>query len=434
MKRIASLVLLAALVSAPLLAQAPVVKELKGKTVEITMWTHEDPNRTPLEKGYIAEFMAANPGVKVSYVTYPSGAKIRDVVTTAFGSHQGPDIFNLELVDEYPFLSNGRVAPVDYKLVGAKNLKDLEAKYLPGMIAPVVEDGKAYGMPLELTNWCIYLNKKIFRDAGLDPDKDYPKTWEDVMAVSEKIVQRNGQIITRRGFDFRYPFYLTSVMPMVEQLGGELVSKDGKSAIIGDAAWLKVLAYFRDWGPSGKNLGSPTYSDARKLFDNDKNEIAMSLSGLYQEARMKKANAAFFESKDWMVIPYPQWKDATKKVPCNFYGHYYMVNAESSKLEQQASWALVGYMLSHGEKYLDTVAIVQPTKALMESATYKNAPYSDVFTKDMAAAHMVYFGASSSKIDASLKEAFESVMLAGAEPQKALDKLRKDVTAILAEE
>ncbi|MCX7023341.1 MAG: extracellular solute-binding protein [Spirochaetes bacterium] len=431
MKRMAALAAFA-IFAASAFAQAPVIPELKGKAMEITIWTHEDPNRVPIEQRYIAEFMAANPSVKVTYVTYPS-AKIREIITTGFAANQGPDIFNLELFDEYPFITNGRVAPVDFKMAGSKDLKDLESKYLPGMLTSVIDGGKAYGLPVELTNWCVYLNKKIFRDAGLDPDKDWPKTWEDVMAVSEKLVKRDGQIITRRGFDFRYPYYLTSIVPMVEQLGGELVSRDGK-AILNDAAWLKVLQYFKDFGPNGKNLGSPTYTDARKLFDNDKNEIAMSLSGLYQEARMKNANPAFYNSKDWMVIPFPQWKDAKKKVPNNYYGHYYMVNAQSPKIEQQASWALLSYMLSHGQEYLEKVAIVQPMKALMESATLKAMPYSDVFVKDMNAAHMVYYGASSSKIDAMLKEAFESVMLAGVEPQKALDKLRKDVTAALAEQ
>ncbi len=432
MKRILTAILVIAL-SLPVLAQAPTVPELKGKSVELTIWTHEDPARTALEKRLIAEFSAANPGVKVNYVTYPS-SKIKDIVVAGFSANQGPDVFNLEIFDEYQFIVNGRVAPVDLKAAGYKSARDLQGKYLPGMLDPVTEGGKVYGLPLELTNWCIYLNKKIFRDAGLDPDKDWPKTWEDVVTVSEKIVKRDGQIITRRGFDFRYGYYLTSVLPMVEQLGGELISKDGKKAILGDAAWIKVLTYFRDFGPNGKNLGSPTYTDARRIFDNDKNEIAMSLSGLYQEARMRGANPAFFNSSDWMVIPFPQWKDAVKKVPNNYYGHYYMVNAQKPKLSQQASWALVSYMLSHGAEYLEKVAIVQPTKALMESATFKNMPYSDVFAKDMAAGHIVYYGASSSKIEALLKEAFTSVMLSGVEPAKALEKLRKDVTAALADE
>ncbi len=431
MKRIVAILLALALV-APVFAQAPTVAALKGKKVEIVIWTHEDAARTTLEKRFIDEFMKANPGVTVKYVTYPSG-KIKDLTVAGFAANAGPDIFNLEIFDEYQFITNGRVAPVDFKAAGFKSLKDMQAKYMAGMLDPVTEDGKVYGLPLELTNWAIYLNKKIFRDAGLDPMKDYPKTWEDVMAVSEKIVIRDGQIIKRRGFDFRYPYYLTSVVPMVEQLGGELVSKDGKSSITGDAAWLKVLNYFKDFGPNGKNLGSPTYSQPRKLFDNDKNEIAMSLSGLYQEARMRDANPTFFNSGEWMVIPFPQWKDAVRKVPNNYYGHYYMVNAQKPKLSQQAAWALVGYMLSHGSEYLEKVAIVQPTKALFESQTFKSTPYSDVFAKDMAAGHIVYYGAASSKIESLLKEAFESVMLSGVEPAKSLEKLRKDVAAALAD-
>jgi len=432
MKRFAAAILAIAL-ALPALAQAPVVPGLKGKSIELTIWTHEDKARTTLEKRLIEEFMAANPGVKVNYVTYPS-SKIKDIVVAGFSANQGPDVFNLEIFDEYQFISNGRVAPVDLKAAGYKNVRDLQGKYLPGMLDPVTDGGKIYGLPLELTNWCVYLNKKIFRDAGLDPDKDYPKTWEDVMTASEKIVKRDGQIITRRGFDFRYGYYLTSVLPMVEQLGGELISKDGKQVIVGDAAWLKVLEYFRDFGPNGKNLGSPTYTDARRIFDNDKNEIAMSISGLYQEARMRGANPEFFNSKDWMVIPFPQWKGAVKTVPNNYYGHYYMVNAQKPKLNQQAAWALVSYMLSHGVEYLEKVAIVQPTKALMDSSTFKGMPYSDVFAKDMAAAHIVYYGASSSKIEALLKEAFTSVMLSGVEPAKALEKLRKEVAAALAED
>ncbi len=431
MKRIVA-ILLALVLIAPVFAQAPTVSALKGKKVEVVIWTHEDPARTTLEKRLIDEFTKANPGVTVKYQTYPSG-KIKDIVVAGFAANAGPDIFNLEIFDEYQFISNGRVAPVDFKAAGFKNLKDMQGKYLAGMLDPVTEGGKIYGMPLELTNWAIYLNKKIFRDAGLDPMNDYPKTWEDVMAVSEKIVIREGQIIKRRGFDFRYPYYLTSVVPMVEQLGGELVSKDGKSSITGDAAWLKVLDYFKDFGPNGKNLGSPTYSQPRKLFDNDKNEIAMSLSGLYQEARMRDANPAFYNSGEWMVIPFPQWKNAVKKVPNNYYGHYYMVNAQKPKLSQQASWSLLAYMLSHGEEYLQKVAIVQPTKTLMESSAFKSMPYSDVFAKDMAAGHIVYYGAASSKIESLLKEAFESVMLSGVEPAKALEKLRKDVKAALVD-
>jgi multiple sugar transport system substrate-binding protein len=425
---VTALVLIA--LSVPVFANGSADGAAPAGPVELTVWTHEDVNRKALEEKYIAEFMAANPSITVKYVTYPSD-KIQDIINAGFAAKNGPDIFNMEINKAYPLLAAGFAAPVDTAASGYKSQKAIIDAYMPGMLEPVTIDGKVYGLPLELTNWCIYLNKKIFIDAGLDPAKDYPKTWEDVMAVSEKLVKRDGQIITRRGFDFRYGDYLQSWLPMVEQLGGKLVSDDGKTAIVNDAAWLKALQYMADFGPNGKNLGSPTYTAARKVFDNDKNEIAMSLSGLYQEQRMEAANPTFFNSKDWMVIPFPQWKDATKVVPNHYYGHYYMVNSQSSKAKQAASWKLIAFMLSHGEQYLKNVAIVQPTKTLFDSATFKSMPYSSVFQADLAKAQIVYYGDNSLLINNHIKEAVESVMLQKTAPEKALATLKTKVQQAL---
>jgi len=432
MRRVMISLFLMAIAAALVCAQAPTVPSLKGKSIEINFWTHDDANRAPLEKKFIAEFMAANPGITVKYSSYPSG-KILETLTTAFAANQGPDIFNVAITSAVSFLDNGRIAPVNYKAIGYKDASDLEAQYLPGMLAAVARDGDIYCLPLELTNMCLFVNRKMLLEVGVDPDKDYPKTWEDVMALSEKLVKRNGQIITRRGFDFRYDAYPNTFVPMVEQLGGELVSKDGKTAIIGDAAWLKVLQYVKDFGPGAKNLGSPTYTAARTEFDKNTGLIAMSFSGLYQEARMKASNPSFYNSKDWMVVPFPQWKDAKRRVTANYSGHYYMVNVQSDKLRQEASWILLDYMLGHGDQYLEKVAVVQPTQKLNDSAILKAMPYSDVFMKDFDAAKIVYIGKGSSRLNALLKEAFESVMLAGAEPKAALDKLRKSAQAVLDE-
>jgi multiple sugar transport system substrate-binding protein len=407
-----------------------------GKTEEetgpitLTVWTHEDPNRTRIEERYIREFEAANPNIKVERTTQ-SSTKIIELVQTAFAANQGPDIFNLSIEDEYAYISNGRVAPVNYQAAGYNNRADLINTYEAGFLDPVTVGNNIYGLPLELTNWCIYINKKVFRSAGLDPEKDYPKTWEDMAAVSEKLVIRNGEIITRRGFDFRYPYYLVAMVPMVEQLGGKLISDDGKTAIVGDEAWLSFLRYMKDWGPSGKNLGSPTYTAARSLFNRDNNDIAMATTGLYQQGRIKADNPAFFESNEWMVIPYPKFKNAVKDTAASYYGHYYMVNAQSSKAKQDAAWKLIGFMLSHAEEYLSEVSLIQPTKALFNSPTYKSYPYSDVFTRDMQRGHIVYYGAHSAELQTLIRSAVESVMLSGETPERALATLKAAAQELL---
>jgi multiple sugar transport system substrate-binding protein len=288
--------------------------------IELTYWTHEDPNRTEIENRYISEFEKANPGVTIKRVTNPS-KKMAELILTAFAANQGPDIFNLQIEDEYAYIVNKRLAPVDHKAAGYASVEAIYKAYIPKVLDPVTFEGSLYGLPLELTNWCLYVNDRVFKSAGLDPDKDYPKTWEEVVTVSEKIAMRKGEIIERRGFDFRYPYYLVSLVPMVEQLGGKLISDDGKKAIINDQAWIKFLEFMKEWGPNGKNLGSPTYTNARKLFNKDNNDIAMCMSGLYQVGRIRKDNPEFYDSGEWRVVPYPKFKNAVNDVAGAYFGY-----------------------------------------------------------------------------------------------------------------
>ena len=400
--------------------------------MEITFWTHEDPNRTEIEDRYIAEFEQANPGVTIKRVTSGSG-QIQELLLTAFAANQGPDIFNMSIEDEYAYIVNERLAPVDFEAAGYPSLRAVYDAYISGVLDPATYKGQLYGLPLELTNWCIYLNKKVFKDVGLDPEKDYPKTWEEMVEVSEKIAVREGEILNRRGFDFRYPYHLVSTVPMVEQLGGKLISDDGKTAIVNDEAWLKFLKFMQEWGPSGKNLGSPTYTNARKLFNKDNNDMGMCLTGLYQQGRIKSDNPDFYNSGEWMVVPFPVFENAVKDVPAAYYGHYYMVNNQKPKENQQAAWKFIAYMLSHPEEYLTKVNIVQPTVKLMESGTFKSMPYSEVFRNDMAKGHIVYYGEDSAKIQSHIVEAIGSVMLAGVSPEDALKTLRRKVQEVLEE-
>jgi multiple sugar transport system substrate-binding protein len=107
MKRTVAFILMAALAASIAIAQAPKVPGLAGKKIEISLWTHDDVNRSAIEKQYVQEFMDANPGITVEYSTSPSG-KILEKLTTAFAANQGPDIFNVAITSAISFLDNGR--------------------------------------------------------------------------------------------------------------------------------------------------------------------------------------------------------------------------------------------------------------------------------------------------------------------------------------
>ena len=254
-----------------------------------------------------------------------------------------------------------------------------------------------------------------------------------MVEVSKKIIIRDGDIITRSGFDFRYSYELTYFVPMVEQLGGSLSETEG---CVNKDAWVKALTFMQNWGPSGENLGSPTLTAARKLFNKDNNDIAMANTGLYQEARILSDNPNFYNSGEWMVAPYPVFKDAVKDVAGCYYGHFYMVNADKSEREQKMAWELIKYFLlteGHAEEYLTQVGLIQPTKSLMNGETYANMPYSEVFKNDFARSHIVYYKKGASEIQSQINSAIKQVMLQGVTPSDAYDALQKNVLEILAD-
>jgi multiple sugar transport system substrate-binding protein len=427
-----TIMVLTALLLVPSFAFAQGSSEKDGN-VTINFWTHEDTNRQAIEDGYIAAFEEANPDVTVN-ATRQASKKMIELIQTAFAAGEGPTIFNLESSNANPFVQAGRVAPVNYEALGYKDAEDMKSHYIDGMLDPVTYDGEIYGIPFEGLSWCLYINKNIFKDAGLDPEKDYPKTWEEMVEVSEKLVLRNGDIIERRGFDFRYPYYLETLVPMVNQLGGSLFSEDGSEAIIGEEAWVKVLTYMQNWGPNGLNLGSPTYKNARKLFNNNNNDIAMAMSGLYQEARIKSDNPDFYNSGEWMVVPFPVWEDAVADTSASFYGQFYMVNADESEKTQQKAWELIGSMLSHEQEYLTEVNLIPPTKELMSSETFKSMPYAEVFESDMERAHHLYYGKNATEVQSLLSTAVNNVMLQNMDPEQAYQELKASVQELVDED
>nr|WP_259459640.1 hypothetical protein [Mesotoga sp. HF07.pep.5.2.highcov] len=54
---------------------------LIANTIELEFWTHEDPNRTPLEERFIEEFQEMYPNVVIKRVTQ-SSTKIQELILT----------------------------------------------------------------------------------------------------------------------------------------------------------------------------------------------------------------------------------------------------------------------------------------------------------------------------------------------------------------
>jgi multiple sugar transport system substrate-binding protein len=155
----------------------------------------------------------------------------------------------------------------------------------------------------------------------------------------------------------------------------------------------------------------------------------MTPSGLYQAGRIKVANPEFYNSGDWMVIPFPKWKDAVQDASAPIGVNFYAVNSQSSRAKQIYSWRFIEALLAQYVDYLNGPNNTVPLLEAFDSAAYKALPYSEVFLHEMKRSKtQIVFNAP--LIDARFDEALNAVMIRGDNPRDVMLRFRRDVEEI----
>ncbi|XXM74089.1 ABC transporter substrate-binding protein [Lysinibacillus sphaericus] len=124
----------------------------------------------------IKEFEAEHPNIKVKLETVGGGADYGAALKAKFASGEEPDIFN-----------NGGFKELE---LWKEKLADLSGEpwvehVLPiGKVPMTAEDGKLYGMPVNLEGYGFVYNKDLFEKAGI---KEAPKTIDELKGASKKL-------------------------------------------------------------------------------------------------------------------------------------------------------------------------------------------------------------------------------------------------------
>lgn len=128
----------------------------------------------------LKEFEAEHPTIKVKLETVGGGADYGAALKAKFASGEKPDIFN-----------NGGFNELE---LWKEHLADLSDEpwvdnLLPiGKVPMTAEDGKLYGMPVNLEGYGFAYNRDLFEQAGIT---EPPKTMAELQAAVEKL-EENG--------------------------------------------------------------------------------------------------------------------------------------------------------------------------------------------------------------------------------------------------
>jgi multiple sugar transport system substrate-binding protein len=403
--------------------------------VDLVYIAHDFKPREAWDKERIAAYQRAHPNVHIKQVVIPYPA-FDDKLKAAIVGNQ-VDIF----ANETPlgsYFASGAVTPVDWKAMGFASLGALEAKYTDKGLVPFSYQGKPYAIPNEATSYAFFINKKLFRAAGLDPEADYPRTWEQVRSLSRRLVKRDSKgRIVQRGFDFAYPASNNWIspadeyFPLLAQKGGQIVSADGTSSAFDSPGNVAVFKFISDWVHRDK-LGGPPADDVTDEFI--KGKVAMISIGPWFEPVLKKDAPAVY--KNLKVVPFPMFEGGQNFGPqMDGYGH--MVNAKSSPDEQREAWKFIAFLDNlNGDPipYVQRTGLLVPRKEVFAQSDQLAATLKDhqVFLDALNRPQLgLYDQLKASKISDAISNAVDRVSAKNQSPQAAVSQASKEIDAVL---
>ena len=134
----------------------------------------------------VKAFEKANPSIDVKPVEYQWTGP---TFAAKLAARTLPTVFEVPFTDARTLGDNGQLADLTAEVKKLPYFK----KYNPAVLAEgTTSKGKIVALPKGAYAQALHYNRKLFRDAGLDPNKP-PTTWAQVQAYAKQIAQKTGK-------------------------------------------------------------------------------------------------------------------------------------------------------------------------------------------------------------------------------------------------
>jgi multiple sugar transport system substrate-binding protein len=338
--------------------------------VTLKIWDFSE-EQTEFHKRIAAQYHKDHPGITIEW-RETAQADYKKALPLAFQSNQTPDIFywsdnppstmNLLLDQGWiaPLGDNGKV-PVEFTNRWPKGM------FVDGIN---IRDGKTYGFPFsDNVVWgpgYMFVNRKAFTDAGLNPDQA-PKTWSQLKSACEQIKARTPKVYClanpTKSTDFQRLF--------LGLMGGKLTMeqffdfKNGRFALA-DPKAAETLKFIQDLN-NAKLIapGNNTKEFSREQFATG--GAAIYLDGAWMPSSFVKDYKMKPDEFAVHVRPLPD-DGATGALPRSHDGNKYWISSKST--QKTEAWKFLDWMTRPDgyfarEYYKDgygTVAFSDPAK------------------------------------------------------------------------
>ena len=392
----------------------------KAQTVEIEYWQYVFDARVKAMNELIKRFEAANPNIKVKQTTFPY-ADYQTKIAAAMPAGQGPDVVQLFYGWLDNFVSAKFIQPLPRDAFPPATI---EKEFYP-IVSAMKRDGEYYALPTAVRSLALFYNKKLFQEAGLDPNTP-PKTVDELLDFAKKTTKRDGadnMLSAGITLDFPGQDYHWWRETLLRQNGGAPYSDDNKTVTYDSEAGAKSLNWYADLQRVHK-VGQVGFMDEGQAAFRA-GRAAMTIDGSFRLGAFGGIKA--FE---WGVAELPASADGKKANFASYWVNGITTKPTGEKLEAAKKFLAFVTTPEAMQLWLETVGELPARKAAAETEKNLSNPIYGPFLKALNYSHATVFVDEMAQRQVSL-DMLNRVLLQNQDAKAALAEAAKAEQPIL---
>jgi multiple sugar transport system substrate-binding protein len=391
-----------------------------AQPVEIEYWQYTFAQRVQAIDELIKRFEAANPGIKVKHTHVPYD-DFRLKIAAAIPAGQGPDVVQLFYGWLHDYLKAKLLQPLPPELFSAA---EIEREFFP-LVRQMKVDGQYYAVPTAVRSLALFWNRKLLREAGLDPARP-PQTLDELVEAAKKLTKRDpagnllqaGMSLDMGGQDHHW---LREVL--IRQMGGQPYSADGRSVAYNGPAGVRAATWYTDLVSRHKVTQFGFLTDGVTAFRSGK--AGFTIDGSFR--------LGAFDGQ--AGLEYGVGELPTHEGKRSNFASYWVngITPKATGAKKDASAKFLRFITTPAamELWLEKVGELPARKAVAEQESIKSHPKYGAFIRGLAYAEATFFVNETAqrklfidmvdRIAIKGQPVAESVAAAAAEEQKLLD-------------
>ena len=285
------LVLSLFVVSLVLLSVLPLTAQ-DSTPLRLSTWQWEDPAYIPFWHETTAAFMEANPGVTIEAFNFPID-QLWDRLNIEIAAGTPPDLMEVTGFNVFQYMDQGALAPLNQCFEGT----DIVENVLGQDEYAVDEEGNIYALNLSARTLQLYVNRRLFDEAGVEVPTNFEEFREAAIALTDPENEQYGLVLTNLAHSRLHE----GVLVFVAGYGGHFTDENGAPAFTSEAV-INGVQFFKDLFDAGAMPQGVADGGAQYSYFNS-GKVAMSIDGAWYWAVLEQNAPDLLEDIEIHPIP-----------------------------------------------------------------------------------------------------------------------------------